>query len=136
MRSDFSLKTYNNVHVFGTISLLYALNTTILNFSVQSNVPYTIPLCNVQYLDTAAVPILRNNFRKIKIRTSVSFAPPPPPSPPLFILQLLKEHLQSEGQWLTRYGSAPEPSPGTGAGVVGGAADGDVGFMGVEAMTR
>ncbi|CAM9847267.1 unnamed protein product, partial [Ascophyllum nodosum] len=27
-------------------------------------------------------------------------------------------------------------SPGTGAGVVGGAADGDVGFMGVEAMTR
>lgn len=50
--------------------------------------------------------------------------------------QLLKEHLEGEGQWLTRYGDAPEPTPGAGAGVVGGDRDGDVGFMGVEAMTR
>lgn len=50
--------------------------------------------------------------------------------------QLLREHLEGQGQWLTRYGDAPEPNPGTGAGVVGGGADGDVGFMGVEAMTR
>lgn len=50
--------------------------------------------------------------------------------------QLLKEHLQGEGQWLTRYGDAPDPTPGAGAGVVGGDRDGDVGFMGVEAMTR
>ena len=50
--------------------------------------------------------------------------------------QLLKEHLQGEGQWLTRYGDAPEPTPGAGAGVIGGDRDGDVGFMGVEAMTR
>lgn len=50
--------------------------------------------------------------------------------------QLLKEHLQGEGQWLTRYGDAPEPTPGAGAGVIGGDRDGDMGFMGVEAMTR
>ncbi|CAM9956344.1 unnamed protein product, partial [Ectocarpus sp. 8 AP-2014] len=53
-----------------------------------------------------------------------------------FAVQLLKEHLQGEGQWLTRYGDAPDPTPGAGAGVVGGDRDGDVGFMGVEAMTR
>ena len=52
------------------------------------------------------------------------------------LAQLLKEHLQGEGQWLTRYGDAPEPTPGAGAGVIGGGRDGDVGFMGVEAMTR
>lgn len=50
--------------------------------------------------------------------------------------QLLKEHLQGEGQWLTRYGDCPDPTPGAGAGVIGGDRDGDVGFMGVEAMTR
>ena len=92
-------------------------------------------LCNVQYLYTAAVSILGIIFGKSRYGR-VYRSPPPPPPPPFFILQLLKEHLQGEGQWLTRYGSAPEPSPGTGAGVVGGAADGDVGFMGVEAMTR
>ncbi|CAM9756730.1 unnamed protein product [Scytosiphon promiscuus] len=53
-----------------------------------------------------------------------------------FAVQLLKEHLQGEGQWLTRYGDAPDPSPGAGAGVIGGDRDGDVGFMGGIAPTR